>query len=64
MNRYTAFGLNVPQLTILAGLVMTLLGLGFFIHTDYLTALFPALFGLLLVKAGIISVVKLSLIHI
>ena len=58
MKRYAAFGLNVPQLTILAGLVMKLLGLGFFIHTDYLTALFPTLFGLLLVFTGIISVVK------
>jgi uncharacterized membrane protein HdeD (DUF308 family) len=61
MQRYTTFGLNMPQLTILAGIAMTLLGLGFFVHTDYLTALFPTLFGLLLISAGIVSVVKPNL---
>ena len=58
MQRYTTFGLNIPQLTVAAGLVMTCLGLGFFIHTDYLTALFPTIFGLLLISAGIASIVR------
>ena len=58
MARYTTYGLNIPQLTILAGLLMSLLGLGFFIHTDFLTALFPTLFGLLLITAGIVSIVR------
>ena len=56
MQRYNISGLAIPQLTVLTGALMVFLGLVFFVHTDYLTALFPTLFGGLLLFAGIVSV--------
>ncbi len=61
MQRYTLLGLTIPQLTILTGAIMALLGLGFFVHTGYLTALFPTLFGALLLFAGGISEMRPNL---
>ena len=40
---------------------MTLLGLGFFGRTGYLTALFPTLFGALLLFAGVVSEMRPNL---
>ena len=56
MQRYNISGLTIPQLTVLTGAMMVFLGLVFFVHTDYLTALFPTLFGGLLLFAGVVSV--------
>ena len=61
MQRYTLSGLTIPQLTILTGATMTLLGLGFFGRTGYLTALFPTLFGALLLFAGVVSEMRPNL---
>ena len=55
MTRYTIAGFNMPQLSNLTGGMMASLGVGFFAATGYITALFPLLFGAILV---------LSLIHI
>ena len=56
MQRYTISGFTIPQVTILAGVLMATLGLGFYGFTDYLTALFPTLFGIILMMAGAVSV--------
>ena len=56
MQRYTISGLTIPQVTILAGALMATLGLSFYVFTDYLTALFPTLFGTILMIAGAVSV--------
>ena len=56
MQRYTISGFTIPQVTILAGVLMVTLGLGFYGFTDYLTALFPTLFGIVLMIAGAVSV--------
>ena len=68
MQRYTISGFTIPQVTILAGALMATLGLSFYGFTDYLTALFPTLFGIILMIAGAVSVARpelnLSLIHI
>ena len=56
MQRYTISGFTIPQVTILAGVLMATLGLGFYGFTDYLTALFPTLFGIVLMIAGAVSV--------
>ena len=56
MQRYTISGFTIPQVTILAGVLMATLGLGFYGFTDYLTALFPTLFGIILMIAGAVSV--------
>ena len=56
MQRYTISGFTIPQVTILAGVLMATLGLGFYGFTDYLTALFPTLFGIVLMMAGAVSV--------
>ena len=61
MQRYTLSGLTIPQLTTFTGATMTLLGLGFFVHTGYLTALFPTLFGALLLFAGVVSEMRPNL---
>ena len=58
MQRYTIYGFTIPQVTILAGALMAILGLGFYGFTDYLTALIPALFGIVLMSAGAISVTR------
>ena len=56
MQRYTISGFTIPQVTILAGVLMATLGLGFYGFTDYLTALFPTLFGIILMMAGAVSI--------
>lgn len=56
MQRYTISGFTIPQVTILAGALMATLGLSFYGFTDYLTALFPTLFGIVLIVAGAVSV--------
>ena len=61
MQRYTVSGLTIPQLTILTGFIMSLLGIGFFLHTEYLTALFPTLFGAIFMATGILSSIKPNL---
>lgn len=61
MQRYTVSGLTIPQLTILIGFIMTLLGLGFFFYTEYLTALFPTLFGIIFMATGTLSIIKPNL---
>ena len=61
MERYTVSGLTIPQLTILIGFIMTLLGLGFFFYTEYLTALFPTLFGGIFMATGTLSIIKPNL---
>ena len=57
MARYTTYGLNIPQLTILAGLLMSLWGLDSS-YTPISYGSFPTLFGLLLITAGIVSIVR------
>ena len=56
MQRYTISGFTIPQVTILAGALMATLGLSFYGFTDYLTALFPAFFGIILMISGAVSV--------
>ena len=58
MQRYTISGFTIPQVTILAGALMATLGLSFYGFTDYLTALFPTLFGIILIIAGAVSVAR------
>ncbi|MEC7532436.1 MAG: hypothetical protein VX557_03135 [Candidatus Thermoplasmatota archaeon] len=58
MQRYTISGFTIPQVTILAGVLMATLGLSFYGFTDYLTALFPTLFGIVLMIAGAVSVAR------
>tara|TARA_B100001113_G_scaffold245217_1_gene201761 strand:+ start:737 stop:1207 length:471 start_codon:yes stop_codon:yes gene_type:complete len=58
MQRYTVAGFTIPEVTILAGVLMATLGLSFYGFTDYLTALFPALFGIILIIAGAVSISK------
>ena len=58
MQRYTISGFTIPQVTILAGALMATLGLSFYGFTDYLTALCPTLFGIVLMIAGAVSVAR------
>ena len=58
MTRYTIAGFNMPQLSILAGGMMGSLGVGFFAATGYITALFPLLFGAILVGSGGLSIAR------
>ena len=58
MSRYKAFNLTIPQITLLAGLKMSMLGIIFFGLTDYITALFPVLFGVILVSSANLSIRK------
>lgn len=58
MSRYRAFNLTIPQITLLAGLKMSMLGIIFFGLTDYITALFPVLFGVILVSSANLSIRK------
>ena len=58
MPRYTIAGFNMPQLSILAGGMMSSLGVGFFVATEYITALFPLLFGVILVGSGGLSIAR------
>tara|TARA_B100001564_G_scaffold144625_1_gene121436 strand:+ start:840 stop:1322 length:483 start_codon:yes stop_codon:yes gene_type:complete len=58
MQRYTISGFTIPQVTILAGALLATLGLSFYGFTDYLTALFPTLFGIILMIAGAVSVAR------
>ena len=60
MTRYTIAGFNMPQLSILTGGMMGSLGVGFFAATGYITALFPLLFGVILVGSGGLSIAKPS----
>lgn len=61
MRRYTISGLTIPQLTIITGFIMSLLGVGFFLYTDYVTALFPTLFGVIFISTGGLSMIKPNL---
>ena len=58
MPRYTFAGLTVPQVTVIIGILMSVVGLTFFGFTDYLTALFPSLFGIILVASGTVSIYR------
>ena len=58
MARYKVFNLTIPQITLLAGLKMSMLGMVFFGLTDYITALFPVLFGVILVASAGVSIRK------
>ena len=58
MPRYTFAGLTVPQVTVITGILMSIVGLTFFGFTDYLTALFPSLFGVILVASGTVSIYR------
>tara|TARA_B100001113_G_scaffold144989_1_gene118713 strand:+ start:984 stop:1454 length:471 start_codon:yes stop_codon:yes gene_type:complete len=58
MRRYTISGLTIPQLTIITGFILSFLGVGFFVYTDYLTALFPTLFGIIFIFTGGLSIIK------
>ena len=60
MTRYTIAGFNMPQLSILTGGMMASLGVGFFAATGYITALFPLLFGAILVGSGGLSIARPS----
>ena len=61
MSRYAIYGLTIPQLTIITGFIMSFLGVGFFVYTDYLTALFPALFGVIFILTGGLSTIRPNL---
>ena len=58
MPRYTFAGLTIPQATVITGILMSIIGLTFFGFTDYLTALFPSLFGIILVASGTVSIYR------
>ena len=51
----------MPQLSILVGGMMGSLGVGFFAATGYITALFPLLFGVILVGSGGLSIARPSM---
>ena len=61
MRRYTIYRLTIPQLTIITGFILSFLGVGFFVYTDYLTALFPTLFGVIFILTGGLSTIKPNL---
>ena len=61
MTRYTFAGFTMPQLSIMTGWMRSTLGIAFFAVTQYLTALFPLLFGVLIAGAGAVSIAKPSL---
>jgi hypothetical protein len=61
MQRYTISGLTIPQLTIITGFILSFLGVGFFVYTNYLTALFPTLFGIIFIFTGGLSIIKPNL---
>ena len=42
----------------ITGILMSIIGLTFFGFTDYLTALFPSLFGIILVASGTVSIYR------
>ena len=58
MTRYTFMGLNTPQMTAAIGFLLIALGSVFWIFTGYITALFPALFGGLMVFSSLGSRMK------
>ena len=58
MPRYTFAGLTVPQATVITGILMSIVGLTFFGFTSYLTALFPSLFGIILIASGTVSIYR------
>ncbi|MEC7531972.1 MAG: hypothetical protein VX557_00710 [Candidatus Thermoplasmatota archaeon] len=60
MSRYTIAGFNMPQLSIMTGGMLGTLGIAFFAATDYVTALFPLLFGVFIAGAGGISIARPS----
>ena len=53
MIRYNFLGLTIPQLSAAIGFLMITLGSVFWIITGYVTALFPSLFGILLLLSSI-----------
>lgn len=53
MTRYNFLGLTIPQLSAAIGFLMITLGSVFWIITGYVTALFPSLFGILLLLSSI-----------
>ena len=53
MNRYSFLGLTIPQLTAAIGFLMITLGAVFWILTGFVTALFPSLFGILMLISSI-----------
>ena len=53
MTRFTFLGLNMPQMTAAIGYLLVALGSVFWIFTGYITALFPALFGGLMVFSSL-----------
>ena len=53
MTRFTFLGLNMPQMTAAIGYLLVALGSVFWIFTGYVTALFPALFGGLMVFSSL-----------
>lgn len=58
MTRYTFMGLNMPQMTAAIGFLLIALGSVFWVFTGYITALFPALFGGLMVFSALGSSIK------
>lgn len=60
MARYTIAGFNMPQLSIMTGGMLGTLGIAFFVTTEYVTALFPLLFGVLIAGAGGVSIARPS----
>ena len=58
MNRYKFLGLNMPQLTAAIGSLMFALGVVFWITTGFVTALFPSLFGILMLLSSVGSSMK------
>tara|TARA_B100001113_G_scaffold349979_1_gene346308 strand:- start:3156 stop:3665 length:510 start_codon:yes stop_codon:yes gene_type:complete len=48
MTRYEFLGLTIPQMTAAIGFLMITTGLVFWITTGFITALFPSLFGTLM----------------
>mgnify|MGYP001205560519 FL=1 len=58
MTRFTFLGLNMPQVTAAIGYLLVALGSVFWIFTGFVTALFPAFFGLVMVITNIGSKIK------
>ena len=53
MTRYNFLGLTIPKLTAAIGFLMITLGAVFWIITGFVTALFPSLFGILMLLSSI-----------
>ena len=56
MNNQSVAGFSLPQISVLTGGMMGTLGIAFFAATDYVTALFPLVFGVVIAGFGAMAI--------